>query len=407
MRRWRLIGVVGVLALSLGVGAALAVGSGGTDTLLGTQTLTAGRTLVSGDDHYELTMQPDGNLVLYLLEDGSQGRALWSSGTGDNPGAKAVLQADGDLVVRSAAGDTLWASNTSSAGCTNLVLQDDGNLVLYAPAAAVWASHTLNTGLRDGDKLMGGQRIFSIDEQYELAMQTDGNLVLYGPTGALWSSKTNGHAGAWATLQTDGNLVVYPPSGKALWASNTARHGGDDAVLQNDGNFVIYSSAGKALWASNTSATRAKGASRFQRAAFVNCPAPTPTTPTTPTIPPPVSTAPVVTVPTPTPAPTLARLRVRMTLSWTWNRGTTRLHRLTLRRLPHDATIVLSCAGRGCPRHAARGTGARLRRFLASVERHRYRAGDRLGLTISERGHRPERIGIRIRYGALPRVRVL
>ena len=56
-------------------------------------------------------MQLDGNLV---LQD-STGRGLWSSRTYGHPGAYAVAQDDGNLVVYGSPGNTqpLWASGTA------------------------------------------------------------------------------------------------------------------------------------------------------------------------------------------------------------------------------------------------------------------------------------------------------
>lgn len=90
--------------------------------------------------HYNLIQQSDGNLVLR-----HDGRAIWSTGTAGNPGARFVLQSDGNLVVRSKAGKALWNSGTAKAGSpTYLTLQDDGNVVLrdQRTQKAVWSTGT-------------------------------------------------------------------------------------------------------------------------------------------------------------------------------------------------------------------------------------------------------------------------
>jgi hypothetical protein len=403
--RW-LLALVVLLAAGI-AGAALAATSTTTNTLLGGQTLTAGQMLVSGDDHYELAMQSDGNLVMYLVSDGAKGRAIWSTHTYGNPGAEAVLQGDGNLVLLSASGDTLYSTNTSTAGCTNLVAGEDGNVDLYNAAGPVWESGSINDELKDGEELTAGQRIFSPDEQYELYMETNGDLVLNGPTGVLWTSKTTG-TGNYAILQSDGNFVIYTAAHKALFASGTDKDAGDDAVLQNDGNFVIYTSAGKAAYATKTDATRATGHSQFAPHTFAACPTtPTTTTPvaTTPsTTPPP---GPVVTIPVETKNRALSRLRVRMTLSWTWDEGITRLHAITVHRFPRQAKMSISCKGAGCPEHTLHAVGRRLSRLLHAVDGYSFHAGDRLEIVIAERHFRTIRVGITIVSGAAPRVRVL
>ncbi|GIG29551.1 hypothetical protein [Cellulomonas marina] len=78
-------------------------------------------------------MQGDGNLVLTL-----DGRPYWQSGTAGHPGAYAVLQRDGNVVVYDAAGRTpLWQSATSvpSGHEMLLVLEGGGWLVLFDDTA--------------------------------------------------------------------------------------------------------------------------------------------------------------------------------------------------------------------------------------------------------------------------------
>jgi hypothetical protein len=110
--------------------------------------LTPGQSLTS--DTVTLTMQHDGNLVLYL--NGFVGHpnfALWASGTsGDNT---AIMQTDGNFVIYPSdeVGNRRlaeWATHTS--GNNVLEVQDDGNVVIYAsccigaPSAAKWATGT-------------------------------------------------------------------------------------------------------------------------------------------------------------------------------------------------------------------------------------------------------------------------
>jgi subtilisin family serine protease len=88
-----------------------------------------------------LAMQADGNLVMY----NKAGIAIWATNTWGHPGAVAVFQADGNLVV-SLAGVPLWASNTAPAATGGLLAyQTDGNLVIYNSAGvAVWATNTVH-----------------------------------------------------------------------------------------------------------------------------------------------------------------------------------------------------------------------------------------------------------------------
>ncbi|MCL1657787.1 hypothetical protein BEI02_01255 [Elizabethkingia sp. HvH-WGS333] len=64
---------------------------------------------------YKLTLQGDGNLVLYSINKYGEARALWATNT-----------------------------NTSSIGYSRLIAQGDGNLVIYRDRNPVWSSNTAN-----------------------------------------------------------------------------------------------------------------------------------------------------------------------------------------------------------------------------------------------------------------------
>jgi surface antigen len=217
--------------------------------------------LTSPNQQYQLTMQGDGNLVLYGRGTG----ALWSSGTEGHPGAYAVLQAsDGNLVIYGPSGQALWSSGTTTSPGDMLQIQPDGNLVIYSAGGnAVWATYTHQSTLAAGEALSGywDQALYSPNGTFEFVMQGDGNLVYYNGAGqAMWASNTEGHPGAYLALQgTDGNLVIYSSSGQPLWNSGTEGHPGDYLAAQSDGNLVLYSPNGQALWATFTNGTGGGG----------------------------------------------------------------------------------------------------------------------------------------------------
>lgn len=112
--------------------------------------LPNGRILKPGDqvrsagNRYHLDMQTDGNLVLYTVPDN---KATWYTNTARNPGARAQMQGDGNLVVVSAAPalKPLWDSATGGRAGTDswLAVQDDGNVVVYNGAnKPLWSSKT-------------------------------------------------------------------------------------------------------------------------------------------------------------------------------------------------------------------------------------------------------------------------
>ncbi|MFI9269598.1 ricin-type beta-trefoil lectin domain protein [Kitasatospora sp. NPDC052896] len=221
--------------------------------------VTAGTVLPSGSsltsNATQLDMQADGNLVLHNL---STGHALWAAGTWNHPGAHAVLQADGNLVVYGADGTALWSTGTWGHPGDHLVVQNDRNVVLYdVNDRALWSTGTANPDtlgqpLASGATLAPDATLASVSGS--LRMQTDGNLVLTGLKSGqpLWDSATWSHPGAHATMQADGNLVVYGADGTALWSTGTWGHPGADLVMQNDDNVVLYDADGKALWSTGT-----------------------------------------------------------------------------------------------------------------------------------------------------------
>jgi hypothetical protein len=107
--------------------------------LNGGQWLRPNNSLISANGATQLTMQGDGNLVLYTV--GCDRRALWASNTGGNSVQGVIMQTDGNLVIYSSTGPALWASNTSGHAGAYLTLQTDGNLVIYGPGA-LWATGT-------------------------------------------------------------------------------------------------------------------------------------------------------------------------------------------------------------------------------------------------------------------------
>lgn len=99
--------------------------------------LLPGQRLTNGP--YNLIMQNDGNLVLYLDR-----RPLWASGTDGIAVRDAIMQNDGNLVLYRHNGQPVWASNTAGRPGAYLQLQSDGNLVIYwtPPVQPIWATHT-------------------------------------------------------------------------------------------------------------------------------------------------------------------------------------------------------------------------------------------------------------------------
>ncbi|MFI6254344.1 C40 family peptidase [Streptomyces sp. NPDC051016] len=98
--------------------------------------LAAGAWIQSPNGAYKLSMQSDGNLVLY----GPNG-PLWATYTsGSN--ARLANQNDGNLVIYRGDGSVAWASRSHASGGGTLVMQNDGNAVAYGASGPFWSTYT-------------------------------------------------------------------------------------------------------------------------------------------------------------------------------------------------------------------------------------------------------------------------
>jgi predicted alpha-1,6-mannanase (GH76 family) len=108
------------------------------DSLTTNQSLTTGGSLRSPDGRLVVTLQTDGNLVLYF-----RGKPIWAAGIGGRGGTRLTMQPDGNLVVYTPSNVPVWATGTNGRGGTRFTLQNDGNLVVYtASNSPIWASQT-------------------------------------------------------------------------------------------------------------------------------------------------------------------------------------------------------------------------------------------------------------------------
>jgi hypothetical protein len=99
-----------------------------------------GQSILSSNERFRLTLQRDGNLVLYST---NTSKALWHTKTWGRGSTKLIVQSDGNLVLY-AGTKALWHTKTWGRGSTKLIVQSDGNLVLYAGTKALW--HTSTNG---------------------------------------------------------------------------------------------------------------------------------------------------------------------------------------------------------------------------------------------------------------------
>ncbi len=114
------------------------------------QMLANNEYLVSPNGNYRFYLQGDGNLV---LRDWQTRESIWSSGTQGENGSRLTLQSDGNLVLYTATGEPVWDSNTVGSGADRLALNNDGSLALYQGSSAVWIQ---NEGNNSGGTGGGG-----------------------------------------------------------------------------------------------------------------------------------------------------------------------------------------------------------------------------------------------------------
>jgi hypothetical protein len=176
-----LVAVMGIVGLVEAPAATAAASPCGLSYMIRGQTVTTGqvyagttlypehnevrnepKNLISPNGAYLLQMQDDGNLVLYrgyfygnytcglLTPQGwlypeytrfRKDSALWSTDTANQPGNRAVMQFDGNLVVYSRAGEARWSSGVSSGPSSyyRLYVQSDSNLVTYYYSTPLWS----------------------------------------------------------------------------------------------------------------------------------------------------------------------------------------------------------------------------------------------------------------------------
>ncbi|MEV0828015.1 hypothetical protein [Nonomuraea rubra] len=225
-----------------------AVAAAADDRLTPGEWLLSGQSLTSVGGRFKLVQQSQGNLVFY---DGT--KALWTSPTAGNPGAKATMQKEGNLVIYSASNKALWSTPTAgNPGAYLLLPKQSGNLVIYSKDnKPLWSSKAYLGGkLPSGDVLRPGQSIQSANGRYKLIQQEEGNAVLYDGQRSLFTTPTAGHPGARSIMQAEGNWVVVDRNNKALWSTKTAGNPGAWLAVSNDGRVIIYSKDNKPLWTS-------------------------------------------------------------------------------------------------------------------------------------------------------------
>jgi bacillolysin len=110
---------------------------GSADALATYEFMVPQQDLVSGDSRMRLAFQSDGNLAVWF---GST--LLWHAGTYGGQASVLTMQSDGNLVLYGGAYVPVWTSGTGGHPGARLVMQSDGNLVIFDGATPIWSTGT-------------------------------------------------------------------------------------------------------------------------------------------------------------------------------------------------------------------------------------------------------------------------
>ena len=250
--------------------------------------------------------------------------------------------------------------------------------------AWVWDGHWSNSSL-------GGEPAAAATSPTVVRDASTGDQWLYylGADGKVWAWVWNGSS--WSNSSLGGEPAAAATSPTAVRDAAT----GDQ--------WLYYVGADGKVWAWVWDGHWSNSSLGGEPAAAAT--SPTVTQPPPP--PPPVETTPV---PTPVPRPASPHtLRVKVVFSWTWRYRITRLDKLRIGTFPRHMRFRLRCLGRGCPRVAIASAagGQQIRRMMRAWEGTRFRAGDRLRVTLTAPGYLPERAAFLMRSGKEPRVKLL
>lgn len=192
-------------------------------TLFSGQSLYPGQRLRSNNQLYTLTMQFDGNVVLY----NRYCKPIWATNTGRliTP-REFIMQTDGNLVLYDTNGSPKWASNTWNNPGAFLNIQDDGNLVVYRFGAqtetadnVLWAAGSNDMPTQGGQ---GGQGAPNAQAQ-ELLDAHNHYRAEVGVPPLQWSDRLAANAQQWANHLAATGTFEHSGAGENLAQGSAGR----------------------------------------------------------------------------------------------------------------------------------------------------------------------------------------
>ena len=229
------------------------------------EVLLPGESVVSSNGRFAFAMLRNGDLE---LQDGPS-TPLWASGSGGHPGAYAVLQSDGDLVVYPQGGgppgpgqptSALWSSGTTGNPGATLSVSSSGNVAIRSGSSrtSIWQTETtvgfVGSQLAPGAQLHPEQYLLSPNSTYRLE-NIGGILKLSAssqPACTLWKQSSPSDRTAFAAMGSDGNLRLVTTNGSVLWSTRTSGNPGSVLTLQSNGKLYVLSQTGVTLWSAPT-----------------------------------------------------------------------------------------------------------------------------------------------------------
>jgi pseudomonalisin len=127
----------GLVALAQGGTSLWSNGRPGADTVAGGGVLLPGQSVWDTGLRRQLALSASGNLTLVI-----NGRTVWASGTAGRGVRRAVLRADGSLVLLGARGRVAWSSGAAGGPGSTLTVQSNGDVVISHAGTVVWSTRT-------------------------------------------------------------------------------------------------------------------------------------------------------------------------------------------------------------------------------------------------------------------------
>jgi len=204
----------------------------------------------TGDNYADVVWQSDASDAFGLFQEGNgnwqtlgrDGGYRFRTQTWDWPGARLIMQDDGNLVVRSSDNSRLiWETRTDHclAREYNGGVDKDANNV---PGTFMSA------------RLCNNQYITSPNGRFRMTMRTDGNLVVGmgdGYKDVIWTSNSAGD-GYKVVTEGNGNIQIVGRDGGYRWRTQTWDNGGARLMLNDLGNLVVQRTDRTLVWESRS-----------------------------------------------------------------------------------------------------------------------------------------------------------